>query len=613
MTFTDSERDALQYANGELLSTVKNRGAILHAVALTTQNLATVYGIPEHSEATPEQRVDAVRRALFSIAVHCIDRKLAVESNLTKRWSKLPEDARPSIREIEHIVMAAQTYHDRCLQDLKEEQDGEEQPKKLKPYVITEIGIWFTTITDDQQFLFAGLNETGDLMFQETVIDEYGEEVYPRPLDRHADSGDLVHIVGLPRKEALEVAALLDPEDLSVMIQTHLYRYVDVKPHEYELAVWYILFSWFHRKCATSPYFRFLADSGKGKSRLVRAIGDLTFFPITAGGSSSRSGIMRIKEKWQGTLLIDESDLTGGAEDPLTKFLNLGFERGQYFILTDKTDPKQQEFFDAYGPKLIGMRRPFGDTATEGRCISITPYETERKDIPVDLDRRYREEMQTVRAHIARFVLAHWSEIDGEALMDCSDIEVEPRLKQMMRPLSIVLQSFPDGAARFTKYMLDRQIEVRRQRSLSWEGNMFNVVLALANGDTPADEDKFRQFYDLANRLQAVTPTMVADLLGISAQTVTTTLAGIGLESDRTTIVLYDIIRATGNGERGPIGDRQVRCYTCPSPQVWREIVRRYYFDPEDPTGDPPGCPIALRGRRWIELAQNKICEEARK
>jgi hypothetical protein len=249
------------------------------------------------------------------------------------------------------------------------------------------------------------------------------------------------------------------------MVQAHLYRYVDVKPHERELLTWYAIYTWFYRKSATSPYLRFLADTGKGKSRLVRATGDLCFLPITAGGSSTRSGIMRFKEKWQGTLLIDESDLSGGAEDPLIKYLNLGFERGQYFILSDKNDPKQQEFYDPFGPKVIGMRQPFGDVATEGRCLSITPYETERRDIPVELGKEYHEAVQQVRAHIARFVLTHWNEIDGETLMDCSDIDVEPRLKQMLRPLSIVLQLYPDGEERFRQYMLDRQQEVKKQRA----------------------------------------------------------------------------------------------------------------------------------------------------
>lgn len=487
-----------------------------------------------------------------------------------------------------------------------EQEPEEEQPKKLKSHVVTEAGIWIDVITGDQQFLFAGI-ENGEVVFRESVTDEHGEEVYPRPLDRHADSGDLVHIVGLPRKEALEAAALLSPQELSEMVQAHLYRYVDVKPHERELLTWYAIYTWFYRKSATSPYLRFLADTGKGKSRLVRATGDLCFLPITAGGSSTRSGIMRFKEKWQGTLLIDESDLSGGAEDPLIKYLNLGFERGQYFILSDKNDPKQQEFYDPFGPKVIGMRQPFGDVATEGRCLSITPCETERRDIPVDLGREYHEAVQQVLAHIARFVLAHWNEIDGETLMDCSDIDVEPRLKQMLRPLSIVLQLYPDGEERFRQYMLDRQKEVKRQRALSWEGSVFNLVYSLATGDTTPDEERYRQYYDLTEHLQAVTPAMVGDLLRVSPRSVTTALTGIGFESDRRTIELCDVARATGDGKREVVGTRQVRCYTVPSPQVWREITRRYYFDPDDPNGDAPPCPEILRGRQWVTLAQERL------
>ncbi len=485
--------------------------------------------------------------------------------------------------------------------------DEEEEPKKLKSHVILETGIWIDVITEDQRFLFAG-SEDGEMVFPESVTDEHGEEVYPRPLDRHTDSGDLVHIVGLPRKEDMEAAVLLTPEALSEMIQKHLRRYVDVKPHEQELLTWYALFTWFYRKCATSPYLRFLADTGKGKSRLVRATGDLCFLPITAGGSSTRSGIMRFKEKWQGTLLIDESDLSGGADDPLIKYLNLGFEREQYFIISDKNDPKQQEFYDPFGPKVIGMRQPFGDVATEGRCLSVTPYETERRDIPVDLGKDYHEAVQQVRAHIARFVLTHWNKIDGEALMDCSDIDVEPRLKQMLRPLSIVLQLYPDGKDRFQRYMLDRQQEVKKQRALSWEGSMFNLVYSLATGDTTADEERYQQYYDQAGLLEAVSPAMVADILRVSAQTVTKALTGIGFESDKATVTIYGFERGS-DGKREATGRRQVRCYTVPSPQVWREITRRYWFDPEDPTGDAPKCPEILRGRHWTALSQEKLTE----
>ncbi len=604
--FTEQERIAMWYADGDTLTTVSLSGAALRRVDPTSSTF-----VPE---GTLQERRDNAKRALFKIAVHCMDRKLATESHVTRKWAKLPEEIQPPIDEIREILNAATVYRDRCLRDLQEECGDEDAPEteKRKPYVITEeSGLWVTAISEDQQFLFAGLDEADDLVFRETVIDEYGEVVYPRSLDRHPESQDMVHIVGLPQIESLKEATLLEPDDLSVMVREHLHKYADLKPHEYELGLWYALYTWFHQKCATAPYLRLRSDTGKGKSRIMRSIGDISFLPIRTGGSSSRSGIMRLREKWCGTLLIDESDFVGGAGDAMTKYLNLGFERGQYFVLSDKTDPTQQEYFDPFGPKLIGMRQSFGDVAVEARCINITPFETERRDIPVELGREYEADMQRVRAHIARFVLEHWSEVDGEALMDVSQMDIEPRLKQMMRPLSIVLQIFPDGEERFQKYMVDRQIEVRQERSSSWEGSMFNTVLALATGETTMDDPKYDRFCDMADRLQAVTPSMIAELLAISTKSITPTLKGIGFDPDRVSIDVYELVHGPdGRTERRPTGRRQVRCYTISSPRVWREMVKRYYFDPENPESEPPRCPDILKGRQWNMLAQESLIEE---
>lgn len=87
-TLTDAEQTAMWYADGETLATVSLSGAALREIDPTSPDF-----LPP--AATTEERVDAARRALFKIAVYCMDRKLAVESNLTKRWSKLPDDAPP--------------------------------------------------------------------------------------------------------------------------------------------------------------------------------------------------------------------------------------------------------------------------------------------------------------------------------------------------------------------------------------------------------------------------------------------------------------------------------------------------------------------------------------
>jgi acyl-[acyl carrier protein]--UDP-N-acetylglucosamine O-acyltransferase len=75
------------------------------------------------------------------------------------------------------------------------------------------------------------------------------------------------------------------------------------------------------------------------------------------------SGIDRISQS---------KNALGEKETQVTKYLNLGFERGQYYILSDKQDPRSQDYFDAFSPKVLAMREPFHDNATEGRLLSVS-------------------------------------------------------------------------------------------------------------------------------------------------------------------------------------------------------------------------------------------------
>jgi hypothetical protein len=180
-----------------------------------------------------------------------------------------------------------------------------------------------------------------------------GMATVPPELPIHQDRGTTTYIVGLPRSDLLETSPLLSPDDMYARIRTHFYKYFDAPEVEYELFVYYALYSWYFSKCSTTPYLRLLGDTGKGKSRFLKVISDLCFYPIRASGSSSLSGIMRFKERWMGTLLIDESDLKGNQSDPLIKYLNLGFEKDNPFLLTDKNDVTKTQIFDPFGPNSL--------------------------------------------------------------------------------------------------------------------------------------------------------------------------------------------------------------------------------------------------------------------
>jgi hypothetical protein len=331
----------------------------------------------------------------------------------------------------------------------------------------------------------------------------------------------------------------------------------------------YVLFTWFYRKVNTVAYLRFLADTGKGKTRGKKVIGDLCFYPLYASGASSFSGIARTQQQWRGTLVIDEADFAGEKESQITKYLNLGFERGQYYILSDKQDPRSQDYFDAFAPKVLAMREPFNDNATEGRLLSITMYETAKSDIPIILSSGYYEEARILRNELALFALLHWDDIDASMMMSFDDLGIEPRLKQLAMPLSIIFQLWPGGVEQFRCYLVARQREVRRVRSMSWEGSLVNLVIAIAAGDQDVGAEFSEYLEQGSDDPQAVTPSMVARQLKASVKAVTQALVSVGFQVERRWITLH---------KEGRQIKKQVRAYCVPDSRTWAEIISRYYY-----------------------------------
>jgi hypothetical protein len=469
-----------------------------------------------------------------------------------------------------------------------------EEPRKTLLYFEKDGKLFLSTITPGDTFKFVHKVDNV-LVFDEAVTGTDGILIYPRGLDRHKNSGELVRIVCYPKSEKLEDNVIVPTTELYHKIESHLSSYIDVSETDREMFVYYILYTWFSQKCHTALYLRLLADTGKGKTRILQAISDLCFYPITVSGASSYSGIMRINERYHGTLKIDESDLSGGASNPLIKYLNLGFEKGQLYCLSDKNDPDKQDYFDPFGPKIIAMRQPFGDNATEARCLSFTPSETQRTDIPVELGKEYYASVEDLRASIALLTLHMWDQIDGENLLDCGNMALEPRMKQMIRPLSIVLQMFPDGRERFETYMNARQKEVKNTRAQSWDGQLFNYVAALATGDEiPSEHSEFWRYYQ-NGKTQAVTGAMVAEAFKSKANSVTRSLTGIGfiVESDKIFV-----------GETRQ--KLSIKKYVVPDAQRWRELVQRYA--PDDLVQSLQTCPEVLRGKKWVDMHKEGGC-----
>jgi hypothetical protein len=480
-----------------------------------------------------------------------------------------------------------------------------EKPKEPAPRVH---GVWdcssgrlyLEVMIGPGSYGFAYQEADGSMARAPVYLNPLGVPVYPRPLIEK--EGVVVPLVGIPQWDLLKTVPVPAAGALLEEIKTHVRRYFDAPDLDVDLLAYYALFTWFYPKVNTLPYLRFLADTGTGKSRAQRVVTDLCFYPMKLAGASTFSGIMRFAEKWRGTLRIDEADLRGGTmEHPLIKYLNLGFEREQFYIMTDKQNPKQQEVFDPFMPKVIAMRLPFEDNATEGRLLSLATKETQRPDLPVVYPPEYEGEVQALRAKIARFVLASWGRVDGSRYVNLSAIVIEPRLKQLGLPLSIVFQLFPEGEGEFIKYLKRRQQELKRIRAQSFEGVLFNTVYDLALGEMDT-RDKFPYLYpqpkkdavgDPPPEPYVVTAAMVKEVTGIkTTTTITKALGSIGF--------IQDYIK---------VGKKSVRHLCVPGGKKWGEMWRRYYFtetpeiqaslDANIKEDVVVGCPENLRARTF--------------
>ena len=426
-------------------------------------------------------------------------------------------------------------------------------------------GLWLEVKKLDGSYAFAHINGSGSVALSSEAIS--GKlRLMPRRLpevDRQPLS-----IVGLP-DESIQEARLLKPVELYDKVKSHIKKYVDLAELDLDLCTMYVLFTWFYRKVNTVAYLRFLADTGKGKTRGKKVIGDLCFYPLYASGASSFSGIARTQQQWRGTLVIDEADFAGEKENQITKYLNLGFERGQYYILSDKQDPRSQDYFDAFSPKVLAMREPFHDNATEGRLLSITMHETSNLNIPIILSSSYYEETRVLRNQLALFTLRHWDDIDAARMMSFDDMDIEPRLKQLAMPLSIIFQLWPEGVEQFRRYLVARQQEVRRVRSMSWEGSLVNLAIAVATGDQEVGMEFSDYIKPGSDEPEAVTPSMVARQIKSSVKAITQALTSVGFQVEKRWITLHKENKEVR---------KQVRAYTVPDSRTWVEITSRYYY-----------------------------------
>ena len=247
----------------------------------------------------------------------------------------------------------------------------------------------------------------------------------------------------------------------------------------------YVFMTYAFDRFEAVPYLRAIGDWGSGKTRLIQAVGHLAYRGIFASGATTSSPIFHLTDTWRGTLILDEADF-GRAEmhDDIIKILNVGYMKDFPVLRSAKTRTKTGESFDpegfnVYGPKVMSMREPFRDRATESRCLSYpAPVVPDNPTLALFFPPELKAEAVSLRNQLLLWRLRH----AGMITLDPYARPVpgaEFRVQQIVQPLLAVIE---EDTVRRTIVTQAEQLglDAREARRTSLEGKIVEALVRSA-------------------------------------------------------------------------------------------------------------------------------------
>ena len=272
----------------------------------------------------------------------------------------------------------------------------------------------------------------------------------------------------------------IDDNTLDKDILSFSNKWLDVPEETMRFGLMNVKVSYVFDKFHTLNYLRVLGDTGTGKTRYLDVWGYIHYKPIFTNGNTTAAPLFRIIDKWRGTLVMDEADLKNSDEsEQVIKVLNNGFEKNKFIMRCDQTDAKKIAFFDPFCPKILSTRRSFQDKATESRCITHVSSVTNRKDIPLNLNKEFFEKALELRNKLMMWGFRNYFKIKDNVEFDLGD--VEPRVKQIVSSYISLFSSDTKQMEKFKKYIQNYQEELTIERQSSFDGAIVGAIKEILN------------------------------------------------------------------------------------------------------------------------------------
>jgi hypothetical protein len=288
-------------------------------------------------------------------------------------------------------------------------------------------------------------------------------------------------------------------------IYAEVNRFIDVSEEEKAIFTAYVLMSYCPELFEKVPYLYLVGDNSSGKSHTLQLLAYLCYRPLY-GVSIPPADIYSYlgKEKSDPPLTILEDEFQGSDRDTeKMKIYKAGYKRGARVprIAIDQNGRRRQEFYNAFGPKVVAAEKLIENKGFLERCIVIEMVEGKpEKD---HYDREDEARFARLRAELLKWRMAVLA--GREKLPELELGWLEGRDRELYLPLLTVLEGTPLYSI-LEEYIREEIKRKREEKRGSLEAQVAAVVLELAKGF--GAEIPFPRIWDrLKERVNGVVPS----------------------------------------------------------------------------------------------------------
>ena len=233
----------------------------------------------------------------------------------------------------------------------------------------------------------------GDLGIPKALLDDEYKERHKRPVGR---SGERPHWSVEPAEHPVKGG------DLIKKVSRRIKRHVVMDDEQVlTVAIW-VAFAWTHDAATHTPILCVTSPEAEcGKTTLLGLLQLLTPKGMLFVDTSS-AVLYRMIEAWHPTLIVDEADVMFKDNAELRSIINAGWTRGAGVPRCNQ-ETNEPEFFETFGPKVIGLKGLRLPDTTLSRSIIIAMERKLPRDRVADFDHLDDADLATLRSELARF------------------------------------------------------------------------------------------------------------------------------------------------------------------------------------------------------------------